>query len=129
MILRLPALGLAALAAAGCAASTVEPVGQSTAGALAFARCQSCHSLAPGENLPSGPTLNGIVGRPVAAQPGFDYSPALRRLALAEPRWTPALLDRMIADPEALAPGTYMAFHGLSDPAEREALIEWLKRR
>ena len=31
------------------------------------------------------------------------------------------------ADPEALVPGTSMAFHGMPDPAEREALIDYLE--
>jgi cytochrome c len=126
--LRSCACALAAIAASGCAAGT-EEVPRTSAGSQAFAKCQSCHSLGPGENLPSGPTLHEVVGRPVAAEPGFDYSPALRRFASTNPRWTPALLDRFVTDPEAMVPGTYMAFHGISDHAERTALIEWLGRR
>ena len=68
-----------------------------------------------------------MIGRAVAAEPGFDYSPALRRFAAANPRWTPSLLDSFIADPEALVPGTSMTFHGIADPAARASLIRYLR--
>jgi cytochrome c len=89
-------------------------------------KCYACHSLDPGERL-EGPSLRGIVGGPVAAQPGFDYSPALRRFARDRPIWTPALVDRFIADPEGTVPGTSMAFAGVRDPDERSALIAYLQ--
>ena len=92
----------------------------------AFAQCVACHALEPGRNTPAGPTLHAIVGRRVAALPGFDYSPALRRFAARNPRWTPALLDRFLADPEGLIPGTEMGFVGIGDIARRRALIAWL---
>ena len=62
----------------------------------------------------------------MAAVPGFGYSPALRRFAARNPRWTKPLIDRYAADPEALVPGTSMAFHGMPDPKERQALIDYL---
>ena len=119
-------LALAAAAAgAGCAAA---PAAESVAaGGRLYARCHACHALEPGRSTPAGPTLHRIVGRAVAAEPGFAYSPALRALAAAQPRWTPALLDAFLADPDAVAPGHYMGFHGLDDPAERRALIDWLR--
>ena len=58
--------------------------------------------------------------------PGFAYSPALRRFAAKNPRWTITLLDRYAADPEGLVPGTSMAFHGMPDERERRALIKYL---
>ena len=96
------------------------------AGASAFAECIACHALEPGRNTPAGPTLHGIVGRPVAALPGFNYSPALRRFAARNPRWTPALLQRFLTDPEAVVPGTEMGFVGIRDEERRAALIAWL---
>ncbi|HEV2817425.1 MAG TPA: hypothetical protein VGW40_09435 [Allosphingosinicella sp.] len=91
-----------------------------------YAPCAACHALEPGRNSPAGPTLHAIVGRPVAGLEGFNYSPALRRFARRHPRWTRTLLDRFLADPEALVPGTEMGFIGMSDPARRRALIDWL---
>lgn len=113
------ALALALLAGAPAAMPSGSP------GARAFQKCYACHALEPGRNDLSGPTLHGIVGRPVAAERGFRYSPALARFAAGR-TWDAALLDRMIADPEALVPGTAMAFPGIADPAERRALIAWL---
>ena len=96
-------------------------------GKLAYQKCYSCHSLTADQKL-EGPPLGGIVGRRVAAQPGFAYSPALKRFAAGQPVWTPQLLDRFIADPEALVPGTSMAFTGIRDAEERAALIDYLRR-
>jgi cytochrome c2 len=56
----------------------------------------------------------------------FDYSPALRQFAQRHPLWTPELLDRFVADPETLVPGTSMNFHGVVDAGERRALVEYL---
>lgn len=76
------------------------------------------------------PNLSGIVGRPIAAQPGFDYSPALRALARRRGRWNEALLDRFMSDPQGLVPGTGMAgYPGLDDPDQRRLIIEYLATR
>ena len=96
-------------------------------GAEAFAECVACHALEPGRNTPAGPTLHAIVGRRIAAEPGFNYSPALRRFARSNGRWTPALLDRFLADPEGFVPGTEMGSIGMRDAARRRALIAWLR--
>ena len=98
-------------------------------GERAFQKCYSCHSLEPGRNDLTGPALDAIVGRRVAAEPGFDYSPALRRFAKREPVWTRDLIGRFAEDPETLVPGTSMTFHGMPDPAEREALLAYLERQ
>jgi cytochrome c len=97
------------------------------AGERAYQKCYSCHALEAGRNDLSGPTLYAIVGRRIASEP-FDYSPGLTLFAEANPVWTVVLLDQYVADPEALVPGTTMAFHGLSDAAERQALIDYLGR-
>jgi cytochrome c len=97
-------------------------------GARLYRRCIACHALEPGRNSPSGPTLFNIVGRPVAAEPGFRYSPALSAHSRRHPRWTEAELDRFLADPLSVVPGTDMSFQGIDDPAQRRALIRWLAR-
>lgn len=92
-----------------------------------YRQCFACHALEPGRDTPAGPSLHAVVGGPIAARPGFDYSPALRRFAARHRIWTPALLDRFLADPEALVPGTEMGFVGLRDPRDRAALAQWLE--
>jgi len=133
---RIAAVACATLAAAAACAAPAPSAGndaKATPGDLAlgerlFRQCYACHALEPGRNTPAGPTLHAVVGRPIASENGFNYSPALRRLARAQDRWTPELLDRFLADPAAVAPGTEMGFPGLDDPAQRRALVAWLAR-
>ena len=111
-----------------CVAATVPPPDRALleAGERAYQKCYACHALEPGRNDLGGPTLHDIVGRKIAAEPGFPYSEALRRFAADHPSWTPSLLDAFVRDPEALVPRTDMSFHGMPDPREREALIAYL---
>ena len=97
-------------------------------GEIAYRKCYSCHALEPGKAL-EGPSLHRIIGRRIAAGRGFSYSPALRALAARQRRWDLAMLDRFIADPEAVAPRTSMNFPGVRDPRERADLIAYLHRR
>ena len=89
-------------------------------------RCLACHALEQDRNTPAAPTLHHVVNRAIAAEPGYNYSPALRAFAAQNPRWTAELLDRFLTDPATLVPGTEMGFAGLADPAERRAVIAWL---
>lgn len=116
-------------AAAVAAAVAARPAADPRSGERAFQKCYACHSVRAGETGLGGPNLRGIVGRRVAAERGFDYSPALRALARRHPRWTARLLDRFVADPERVAPGTSMSFHGIPDARERADLVRWLRRQ
>jgi cytochrome c len=98
-------------------------------GAAVTRKCTSCHALEAGDNSAAAPTLYHVVGRPVAAEADYNYSPALRRFATSNPRWTPELLDRFIAAPEKVVPGTEMGFPGMTDAASRKAVIDWLRGR
>ena len=53
-------------------------------GADLWRNCRSCHALEPGVNG-TGPSLYGVVGRAIGAEPGFAYSGAL--VAVAD-TWT-----------------------------------------
>ena len=118
------------LALAACALQSAPDGEESVAaGERAYQKCYSCHALEPGRNDLSGPTLHRIVGRPIAAERGFEYSAAMRGFAEREPIWTRELLDRFSADPEALVPGTSMTFHGMADRVERKALLDYLERQ
>jgi len=86
--------------------------------------CLPCSGT--GEERPFRPQPSSNPRPPGAAQ-RFDYSPALRALARRRPRWDEALLDRYIADPEAVAPKTSMTFTGMRDPRERADLIAYLR--
>jgi cytochrome c2 len=95
-------------------------------GERAFQRCFACHSVKPGETDLTGPNLHGLLRRRIAGEQGFDYSGAFEAFAARKRRWTPALLDRFLADPQALVPKNAMGFFGLRDVEERKALIAYL---
>jgi cytochrome c len=84
-------------------------------------KCGDCHTVDP----PSGtaPALKGVVGRKVASLSDFQYSDALKAKGGT---WTEAALDAFIANPKAYAPGTQMTA-GDADPADRKAIIDYLK--
>lgn len=87
-----------------------------------YNRCEGCHS--PDRNR-TGPMLGGLFARSAGAVPDFDYSPAFAGLTF---RWDNRNLDRFLEDPQAFAPGNKMEFSGVTNPAERHALIEYLRR-
>lgn len=101
---------------------------QSSAGERAFEKCYACHSLEGPDPNTEGPSLKGIVGRMVASEAGFQYSPAMRAYAKRQNVWSRAALDDYIADPQAVVPGNTMGFFGMPDAAEREALIDYLEK-
>lgn len=90
--------------------------------ALYNAQCKSCHTIT-GASTPGGPSLKGILGRKVAAAPGFAYSPGLKAKGGI---WTDASLDAYLANPAGFAAGTRM-FARVAQPAARTAIIGYLK--
>lgn len=88
-----------------------------------FKRCVACHTVDKGGQNGLGPNLHGVVGRAVAAAPNFGYSPALRAKGGT---WDAAALDTFLTAPAKAIPGNRMAFAGIPEAAEREALILYL---
>ena len=88
-----------------------------------FKACKACHKLEEGANS-TGPSLFGVVDRPMATAAGFAYSDAL--LALQGGTWTPDEMQKYIADPKAYAPGNKMTYKGLSKIEDRANLIAYL---
>jgi aldose sugar dehydrogenase len=93
-------------------------------GEALFAQCVGCHGMAGGVAAGLAPTLGGVVGRRVAAVPGYTYSAALGEMSGS---WTEDRLDAFLADPTRFAPGTLMRSEGVADAEERSDLIEYLK--
>jgi cytochrome c len=85
-------------------------------------QCGICHSPQPGRNI-IGPSLSGVVGRHSGRVPGFRYSSANLASGLT---WDPATLDRYLAGPQQVVPGTLMTYPGLKDPRRRADLIAYL---
>ena len=92
------------------------------AGESQFRPCSACHSLAEGDNR-TGPSLFGVVGRPVDSVPGYYYSGALTQAADV---WDPEHLNHYLLNPKAAAPGTKMNFAGIKDVQDRANLIAYL---
>jgi cytochrome c2 len=96
------------------------------AGERSYQKCYSCHSLEGPDPRLQGPSLKGIVGREVAAEEGFAYSPAMRAYAGEQARWTREALDAFIADPMTVVPRNEMGFFGIAGAEERRALVAYL---
>lgn len=104
---------VALLAAAGAEAGGCSP----EAGRRLYeSKCALCHPNTVSGEHNIGPNLHAVVGRPIATAKGFGYSPAL---AGGGAKWTAERIEAWLADPNALYPGTSMAFAGLKSAADR----------
>jgi cytochrome c2 len=110
-------------AAAAPAAAPATPTAVAAAKPPEFAVCAACHSTEPGKNG-LGPTLAGVYGAKAGHISGFDYSEAMNESGLT---WNEGNLDRYLADPRGVVPGTKMAYPGLKDAAKRKAMVDYLK--
>ncbi|MBM3529982.1 MAG: c-type cytochrome [Alphaproteobacteria bacterium] len=95
-------------------------------GAEVYRACIACHTLTPDEGNRAGPTLAGIFGRKIATLPGYDFSPALKKLDIV---WTPETVAKLFeVGPMAYTPGTKMPEQKIGSAADREALVKFLAR-
>jgi cytochrome c len=97
--------------------------GDANNGKTIFARCAVCHTVQKGGPNGVGPNLFGIVGRKSASLPGYMYSGALKGLNIA---WTNGKLKAWVSGPMRMAPGTKMAFPGLSNPKQADDVVAYL---
>ncbi|MCA0432271.1 MAG: cytochrome c family protein [Proteobacteria bacterium] len=87
--------------------------------------CAACHSLTDASNK-IGPSLAGVIGRPMASVEGFTYSQAMKDHAAKDGSWDEAKLVAYLEDPRKTVPGTTMAFGGLKKLADRENIVAYL---
>lgn len=137
---RLFAVAALAFALAGCggskpeeapasdtdASAGVAPAAAAAAGdakPAAYAQCAACHSVEPGKHG-IGPSLHGVYGTKAGDIPGFAFSEKLKASGLT---WDDATLDKWLAGPMKLVPGTKMSYAGMNDPAKRAEIIAYMK--
>jgi cytochrome c len=85
-------------------------------------QCVACHPVS-GASSRAGPQLKGVVWRRIASLDDFDYSVALKAQVGT---WSPDRLDAYLKDSQTFAPGGDM-FWGMSEPADRRAIINYLE--
>ena len=94
-------------------------------GARLAMQCRACHSFEKGGPSVSGPNLYGMFGRQAGEVDGYPYSDAL---ADADFIWTPEALDAWLMQPMRFLPGNRMAYPGLREQSDRNAVIAELLR-
>jgi cytochrome c len=120
---------VAAPAAGQAAAPEVEAIEPLLAkadvsrGAEITKQCSSCHTFTKGGPNGIGPNLWGVVGRPRASEPGFNYSDAMKAKGGT---WTIDELNKFLNSPRGYIPGTKMTFAGLPRGNQRADVIDYL---
>jgi len=95
-------------------------------GAEVFRACVACHTLSPGEGNKAGPTLSGVFGRRIATLPGYNFSPALKKLDIV---WTPETVSKLFeVGPAHYTPGTKMPEQTIGSSEDRKALVDFLAK-
>jgi cytochrome c len=92
-------------------------------GEAATKACASCHNFKKGGPNGIGPNLYGVVGRPKGAEPGFNYSDAMKAKG---GEWTVDDLSKFLTSPKNFAPGTKMTFAGFNKGGQRADVIAYL---
>jgi cytochrome c len=87
-------------------------------------KCAACHDFEQGGPNKIGPALWGVLGRDIASHEGFAYSDAL---ASKEGAWDYESLNAFVTNPKEWAPGTKMAFAGLSKAEDRANVVLYLR--
>lgn len=100
--------------------------GDADAGAQVFKKCAACHTATEATNR-VGPSLLGVVGRPVATFPDYSYSSAMTDFGADGKVWDEDRLTEYLLSPKAMVPGTKMSFAGLKKPQDIENVIAYLK--
>ena len=122
-----PATGEAA--AAPAAAEPISPLlakADPVAGEAVFKKCGACHSGDKGGANKVGPNLWGIVGRPMAAHEGFNYSASIKEFSAGK-NWDYEGLSAFVTKPKAYIKGTAMGFAGLAKAEDRANLLAYLR--
>ena len=111
------------LIAAGILATPALAAGDPVQGKAVFARCAICHNVEKDGGNGVGPNLFGIAGRKAATVDGFNYSGPMKASGIV---WTDDNLEKWIAGPAKMLPGTKMAFAGITSKGQIADVIAYL---
>jgi cytochrome c len=124
MRLKIAVILFLALASPGHA----EVLGDATLGESVFKRqCSACHQVGPDAINRVGPHLNGVFDRKLGAIEGVRYSAAMQRMGGQGVTWTLEKLDAYLENPKAIVSNTRMAYRGLKDTEQRNAVLAYLR--
>jgi len=123
----MPGAGMIDLSIPVEAVGANPPAGDPAQGKNLFQQnCALCHAVSqgPGNTVIAGlgPSLLGILGRRAGSGAGFSYSKDLGESRLV---WDSATLDRFLANPTDVAPGTTMLI-SMPDAGNRRDLIAYM---
>lgn len=111
----------------GLALNAAPPAASAPASDLAMGqaffeqRCVMCHANAIGKKATMAPNLNGIANS-MSGTSDYAFSAALRN---AKIQWSAENLDRFLAAPGKVVPGTRMMV-AIPDPAKRAQVVIYL---
>lgn len=112
---------MAGTAAVALAAQASPTATDAVRGEQLYVRCAACHALAYDR---VGPRHCGLLGRRAGSVAGFDYSLAMKKSGIV---WNEKTLNRFLAKPLALVPGSSMTYDGVPEARDRGDLIAYLK--
>jgi cytochrome c len=95
-------------------------------GARVFRACIACHTLKPDAGNKAGPTLWHVFGRRIATLPGYNFSPALKKMDII---WSKETISKLFEiGPAHYTPGTKMPQQTIGSAEDRKALVDFLAR-
>lgn len=86
--------------------------------------CSTCHNFEKGGPNLVGPNLWGVVDRPRASEPGYDYSAAMKAKG---GKWNFDELNKFLTNPRGYIAGTKMTFGGFDRASQRADVIAYLR--
>lgn len=96
------------------------------AGEKVYQKCASCHSIEAGGANGIGPNLHAIMGAPVGAKAGYQYSDAMASFG---GNWGWEEMNQWLAAPKRYMEGTKMGFAGLSKVEDRAAVALYMNEQ
>jgi cytochrome c len=131
---KVPAIKIAGLQTAAAPATPAGPASiipliatadVSKGQAFVAQQCASCHTVSQGGAAGVGPNLYGVLGGPMFAGAGFNYSDAVK--AKAKGNWDYDKMGTWLADPASFAPGTAMSYPGIKNTQTRADVVAYLR--